>query len=204
MVTGSKCSRGSSLVKQSSPHPNDETKVGTLAEEEEVDVQLLLLSSNSFVSRAQELFRLSGYQTTVHRGISKPRTTNVDLILDCANELMSRKRRQLEISKHQMLQSNSRSMAVVVSLHQLVAEISSGVNKMRGYNKDAANAASIKDGVYVRLERDLECRDMMLNAMWDVGWVNCICVEEADIVVGQVEELILYALLEELAMELKL
>lgn len=91
-------------------------------------------------------------------------------------------------------------MSPVVSLDQLADEIGYWIEKLDDYSKNDAGVG-LKETIYSRLGRDLGCKDMEINAMWDVGWLNWVCVEEADRVVRIVEELVLYGLVEELVME---
>ena len=59
-------------------------------------------------------------------------------------------------------------------------EISNRIEILNGYSK-YVTGVNIKDGIYAKLKRDLRCRDVMLNAMWDVVWVNWVCVKEAGV-----------------------
>ncbi|CAL9112991.1 unnamed protein product [Musa textilis] len=125
------------------------------------------------------------------------------LYWDCAEESVARKSRHRDLRAHPLLPACWRSASAhEATVDKLVGEISRGMRRLAGYGEAGEEVAST-DGLYVRLERDLRCGDWWLNAMWDLGWRNGICVEEVDGVVGKVEERVMSALLEELAMELK-
>ncbi|XP_064998920.1 uncharacterized protein LOC103978371 [Musa acuminata AAA Group] len=125
------------------------------------------------------------------------------LYWDCAEESVARKRSHRDLCAHPLLPACSRSSSADdAAMDKLVGEMSRGMRRLASYGKADEKVAST-DGLYVRLERDLRCGDGWLNAMWDLGWRNGICVEEVDGVVGQVEERVMSALLEEVAMELK-
>ncbi|XP_020263944.1 uncharacterized protein LOC109839902 [Asparagus officinalis] len=199
MVNSGKCERTSKPPEESIEAPNSKAIIQTKAKVEECDIQLLLLNTQSFISHAYKLFGFDDHQTTNQqtKGTFKLGTENADLLLDCAKELMARKRRQQAMANHyHMLRSSLWNLAVV-SLDQLVNEISYGIEKLIDHRKNGAGVG-LKDSVYVILERDLRCKDITVNTNWDMGWLNFICVEEADHIVGQVEDLILYGLVEEL------
>lgn len=125
------------------------------------------------------------------------------LYWDCAEESVARKRRHRDLCGHPLLPACSRSSSADdAAMDKLVGEISRGMRRLASYGEKDEEVAST-DGLYVRLERDLRCGDGWLNAMWDLGWRNGICVEEVDGVVGQVEDRVMSALLEEVAVELK-
>ncbi|WOK99276.1 hypothetical protein Cni_G07988 [Canna indica] len=164
-------------------------------------LEALLLSSQSFLLRAYELSLDA--QTPTHHVKIDPNEANKDaeLYLSCADELIMRKRNFLELSGHPMSPNCSWSSTHHTPLDQIVREISKGIRGLASYSELGDGVAS-KDSLYVRLERDLRCKDMMLNAMWDMGWWKGACNEVTDCVVGLVEEQIMSAIIEEVAVEL--
>ncbi|KAJ0962576.1 hypothetical protein J5N97_027698 [Dioscorea zingiberensis] len=167
------------------------------------DLKYILLSSQSFFVQAQELICPKHQPIYRRKNIESVDTTHAKLFLDCANELMTRKSLQNEQSRHPMLQSCIWSPALYHSLDHLLQEISNEFEKLTSYNA-VNHSATTEDNLYVRLEKDLRNKDTLIDSMWDVGWLNLICVEEADQVVSSVEEEIIHCLIEELAMELVL
>lgn len=89
------------------------------------------------------------------------------------------------------------------SLDPLLSEISRAFEKLTTYNAIDADA-TYEDTLYVRLEKDLKCKDILINSMWDVGWSYCVCIEEVQQVVHIVGEFILFWLIEEIAKEILL
>ncbi|XP_038986185.1 uncharacterized protein LOC103701453 [Phoenix dactylifera] len=169
----------------------------------EGDLKLLLLSRQSFLNRARELFSVDAIRPVCYqsKGKDKDGKGNAKLLLDIAEELMVCKSHHQKHLIHSSVQTNLWGRMVYHSLDQLVKEISNEIGELTNYSMvdDDATAA---DSLHIRLERDLKCKDAMLNAMWDSGWVNWICMEDTDQIVGEVGEHILAWLIEEVASEL--
>ncbi|KAJ8494099.1 hypothetical protein OPV22_015820 [Ensete ventricosum] len=159
----------------------------------------------SFLSHGYELSLAAGAPPARH-GQTEPEEVDEDakLYWDCAEESVARRSHHRDLCGHPLLRACSRSSSAAddAAVDELVGEISRGMRRLAGYGEADEEVAST-DGLYVRLERDLGGRDGWLNAMWDLGWRNGICVEEVGGVVGQVEERVMSALLDEAAMELK-
>ncbi|KAJ6851896.1 uncharacterized protein M6B38_257835 [Iris pallida] len=202
---GSRKSRSPSSSSEAKQLPDDKTTIQSAASAE--DIKLLLRSSQSFIARAQELCRLDDCQATHHRKTSAVEVGPEDakLILGCARELVARKSLQLECSNHPIVRRRlPRSSAVVVCVDQLVEEIANEVEKLRARRRgeDGNGASSDRDDVDVMIEGDIGCKNVLPNAMWDQGWMDWICLEEAGHVVGPLERLILHGLVEELLLDL--
>ncbi|XP_039144135.1 uncharacterized protein LOC120281356 isoform X3 [Dioscorea cayenensis subsp. rotundata] len=165
------------------------------------DMKCILLTSQSFFMQAQELINSKHQPIYRRKNIEFVDTTNAKLFLDCANEVMSRKRLQNELSRHPMLQACIWSPTLYHSLDHLLQEISNEFEKLTSYNSADHSATAEDDDLYVRLEKDLQNKDMLIDSMWDVGWLNLCCVEEVDEVVGRVEKEIIDWLIEELVLE---
>ncbi|KAH7658312.1 hypothetical protein IHE45_17G079800 [Dioscorea alata] len=165
------------------------------------DMKCILLTNQSFFMQAQELINSKHQPIFRRKSIESVDTTNAKLFLDCANEVMSRKRLQNELSRHPMLQACIWSPTLYHSLDHLLQEISNEFEKLTSYNSTDHSATAEDYDLYVRLEKDLRNKDMLIDSMWDVGWLNLCCVEEVDEVVGSVEKEIIDWLIEELAWE---
>lgn len=169
----------------------------------EDELEKLLLSSRSLVDHAEELFGFDARRSLYEprNGLEDFGARNEKLYLGCARELMTRKSKQIELSNHPLSKTLLCCPSVYASLEQLVGEISSGISKLSKYGELGDDVTS-KDSLYIRLERDLRCKVMLLDAMWEIGWGNKVCLEEADQVVVLMGELILYGLVEEVAVDL--
>ncbi|XP_008795068.2 uncharacterized protein LOC103710918 [Phoenix dactylifera] len=168
----------------------------------EDDLKLLLLGNQPFINRARELFNVDDNRPSYHqiKGTDEVGKRNAKLFLDIAAELMMRKSHQRKHLIHSSLQTHLWGRTVYYTMDLLVDEISNEISKLTNYsivNDDAAT-----DSLYRRLERDLKCKDPMINALWDSGWVDWICMEETDQVVDEVGEYVLASLIEEAAIEL--
>ncbi|URD87292.1 hypothetical protein MUK42_27858 [Musa troglodytarum] len=165
-------------------------------------LEALLLGCQSFLLHAYEL-TLNAHTPTNHGKLDWDEVDkDAKLYLGCAEELIERKRQHAELSgRHPMSLIHRWSRTEHASLDQIVGEISKGIGRLAKYSEADDDVIS-RDSLYVRLERDLRCKDVLINAMWDVGWRNGICMEEAYHVVSKVEEHIVSALVEKVAMEL--
>ncbi|KAK1313914.1 hypothetical protein QJS10_CPA06g00687 [Acorus calamus] len=157
-------------------------------------LKLLLLSSPSFISCAEGLFNLNRHRSTDIPTIDSQEfiTSNARLYLDCANEIITRKRHWMELLIHPTLHR--------ASLDQVVEEASSGIERLKSYSETGKDVVS-RDGLYIMLERDLRCNDMLTNGVWDLGWMKGVTLEEGDHVVSEIGEMVLVGLIEELVMD---
>ncbi|KAJ0989258.1 hypothetical protein J5N97_007614 [Dioscorea zingiberensis] len=170
------------------------------------DLKCILLSNQSFLKDAQKFISPNGQQPIYRRkSIEAAGRRDAKLFLDCAIELMARKKQQKELASLPIFRAYIQAPTLYLSLDPLLLEISKGFEKLTT-NFHAVDAdATYEDTLYVKLEKDLKCKDMMINSMWDVGWSHCcVCIEEAEQVAGRVGEDILFWLIEELAMEILL
>ncbi|KAM0944418.1 hypothetical protein DsansV1_C11g0108611 [Dioscorea sansibarensis] len=166
------------------------------------DLKGILLSSQTFLKDAQKFISPNGHQPMYRRkNIEAAGTRDAKLFLDCAIELMARKSHQKELASLSMFRAYVQTPMFYLSLDPLLSEISQGFEKLTTYH--AINAdATYEDTLYVQLEKDLKCKDIPINSMWDVGWSYCVCTEEAQQVVHIVGEYILFWLIEEIAKEI--
>ncbi|XP_019705042.1 uncharacterized protein [Elaeis guineensis] len=168
----------------------------------EDDLKLLLLSNQPFLNRAQELFSVddNGHSYYQNKGTDEVGKRNAKLFLDIAAELMMCKSHHQKHLIHSSLQAHSWGRTVYYTIDLLVEEIGNKISKLTNYITVGDDATT--DSLYRRLERDLKCKDPMINAMWDFGWVDWTCMEETDQVAGEVGEYVLAWLIEEAAIEL--
>lgn len=120
---------------------------------------------------------------------------DANFYLACARELLLRRRRYQELRVHRpRLSTGSSSSARVLSTHDLPGEICKGIREYSVVIGHGHGYGSERDGLYVKLERDLECKDAALNAVWDDGWRDGLGWE----VVGLLEEMVVTELMEEM------
>ncbi|EHA8591920.1 hypothetical protein COCNU_contig69055208G000010 [Cocos nucifera] len=203
MPKASKGGRSSGAAEAASIQVSNNNTATRKADGVEEELIKFLLSSQPFLVHAEELFGFHSYRPLYEprNGLEDFGSRNEKLYLGCANELMMRNSNQIELSNHPMAGTCLCTRSVHASLDQLVGDISSGIGKLSKYG-EVGDDVTWKDVLYIRLERDLRCKETLLDAIWDIGWRNKICLEEADQVVAQVGELILYRLVEEVAVDL--
>ncbi|XP_077210955.1 uncharacterized protein LOC143846406 isoform X2 [Tasmannia lanceolata] len=166
-------------------------------------IKLLLMSSPSFLNCAEELLNLNMNQPMISQtNVVEYEMRNDRLILDCANELMERKSYQIALVNHPMLQTHVVGLKGNISLDQLVEELIDGIENLRCYGNEDGDEVLTKDSLYVKLERDVRCKNMVVNGLWDLGWMNGISAEETDNIAGEVEKHLLSWLIEEVVTDL--
>ncbi|XP_072964606.1 uncharacterized protein [Typha angustifolia] len=164
------------------------------------EMTLLLLSNQSFIDRVQEFLGLHSCKLIYPRIKRDFGIKDLKLYLDNANEQMTRKCQQKNFFYPPFL-SQTCGRTIYFSLEDLLNNISKGIKRLTSYSKLDEDGLS-KDNLYIKLERDLKCTDVAINSIWDIGWSNWICMEEADEVVSEVGEHILSLLIEEASINL--
>ncbi|XP_055801952.1 uncharacterized protein LOC129871105 isoform X2 [Solanum dulcamara] len=160
----------------------------------------ILLSNESFLSRAEELFDTDAWEPTVWKTISVDNEMpNSTLVLDCANELLEniRSQRTLEISKSPVNMSR-----VSISFDKLLNEICDAIEVLKSYTKVDANSLSV-DTLYALHKRDLSCNRLVSTA-WDLGWRNAFTLDEVKHVVTDIEKHVLNGIIEDVLTEFTL
>ncbi|KAH0706850.1 hypothetical protein KY289_011926 [Solanum tuberosum] len=165
-----------------------------------VTTQHILLSNESFLSRAEELFDTDAWEPTVWKTISVDNEmTNSTLVLDCANELLENKRSQstLTISKSPVNMSR-----VSISFDKLLNEICDAIEVLRSHTKVDANILSV-DTLYALHERDLSCNGV-ISTTWDLGWRNAFTLDEVEQIVTDIEKHVVNGIIDDALTELTL
>ncbi|CAD5178194.1 unnamed protein product [Musa acuminata subsp. malaccensis] len=182
----------------------DCNKVDAAAAGTDDELKNVFLSSRSFVGCAKQFFNVDATEPVHHRSESADEVGKCDskLLLDISEELMTRKyHQQKHHLGHPLMQAKSWSRLTYLSIDKLVEEIIDRIRKLSSYSKLDSVAAS-EDSLYIRLERELTCKDPAINSVWDIGWDNRICPEEADQVAEELGKQILSSLIQESALEL--
>ncbi|XP_078175321.1 uncharacterized protein LOC144568802 [Carex rostrata] len=166
-----------------SRHSSIEEKEGKelidLSQRAETDITILLLGNKSFTAFAKD---------------------DIRLCLDTAMEQVSR--RNLKYSFfYPPYHVGTLGRRPYFSIEKLISEITHGIRKLNDYQSEKKIDA-LKDGLYLKLERDLECSDLGINSIWDCGWLDWICVEEASNVVCDFTDFVLSFLIEEISLDL--
>ncbi|XP_052199803.1 uncharacterized protein LOC127806500 [Diospyros lotus] len=157
----------------------------------------LFLSSPSFLSTAQELFNVDTNQAILLQTSSQyDCVDDTRLLLDCANELLQRKRRQCTETKRPSLTALARNFNISISLSHLVDEVYNGIENLRSYSKNDAEKLP-SDNVNAVLEKDLKSEGAVSGG-WDWGWRHEFTVQEVEQVVGDIEKLVFNVLIENL------
>lgn len=160
----------------------------------------ILLSNESFLSRAEELFDTDAWEPTVWKTVSvENEMPNSTLVLDCANELLENKRFQsaLTISKSPVNISR-----VSISFDKLLNEICDAIEVLRSHTKVDANILSV-DTLYALHERDLSCNGV-ISTTWDLGWRNAFTLDEVEQIVTDIEKHVVNGIIDDALTELTL
>ncbi|KAK4727599.1 hypothetical protein R3W88_032516 [Solanum pinnatisectum] len=160
----------------------------------------ILLSNESFLSRAEELFDTDAWEPTVWKTISVDNEMpNSTLVLDCAKELLENKRSQstLTISKSPVNMSR-----VSISFDKLLNEICDAIEVLRSHTKVDANILSV-DTLYALHKRDLSCNGV-ISTTWDLGWRNAFTLDEVEQIVSDIEKHVVNGIIDYALTELTL
>lgn len=164
------------------------------AEEIKFHLKPLLLSSQSFCNLVHDLYGAPIFKPAFCHAtfLEEQETVHDRLMLDSAKELIARK-------THQMRQNRMRNRPACRSFSLLVDELSKGIEKLESFGEfELEDDGAFKDYLDAILEKDLHCKDAMLNAIWD-DWD---CVEEAGEPVAEMVEQIVFGLLLEATKDL--
>ncbi|KAJ1281874.1 hypothetical protein BS78_03G007100 [Paspalum vaginatum] len=168
------------------------------------EISLFLLSDKPFLSRAAELIGIDVYEhlNSHYSRISKVEMKNGKLYLDAAGEQLEQKHHlQSRLCCTGFQGQRCRSSSGYLSLEELLREISNGIRKLNGYCIEDARGGT-KDGLDMKLERDLRCTDASINGVWDMGWQGWVCMEQTECLIREAGEDILGLLIEEVALDL--
>lgn len=157
----------------------------------------ILLSNESFLSRAEELFDTDAWEPTVWKTISVDNEMAENtLLLDCANELLEHKRSQctLAVSKNPI-----KTLKISISFDKLVNDICDKIEVLRSYNKVDGNNLSV-DTLYALHERDIWCNEVV-STTWDLGWRNGFTLDEVEQVVTDIEKHLLSGIIDDVLTE---
>ncbi|CAN4094377.1 unnamed protein product [Withania somnifera] len=153
----------------------------------------ILLSNESFLSRAEELFDTDAWEPTVWKIISvNNEMPNSTLVLDCANELLENKRSQYTLATSKKPVNMSR---LSISFDKLLNEICDAIEVLKSYTKVDGNNA-----IYAVHERDLSCSGMV-STTWDLGWRNAVSLNEVEQIVTDIEKRVLNGIIDDVLTE---
>ncbi|XP_020518257.1 uncharacterized protein LOC18426613 isoform X2 [Amborella trichopoda] len=133
------------------------------------DLQKLLLNSPSFHTLAQELFNLS--TTLPPLSLSKTSLEDderIKPIMDCVHELATRKSQREALTAYPLLKQSFRSPKTK-SFVDLVGELGEDMENLMTYVETSYRFFS-RESIDVMLERDISCRRIDVNGVWDLGW----------------------------------
>ncbi|KAG8045759.1 hypothetical protein GUJ93_ZPchr0008g13211 [Zizania palustris] len=183
-------------------HPSTHTISPDVSEIKD-EMGLLLLSDQSFLTRAAELVGIGAYRHLInqYKGIpnSKDQMENHKLFVDTAAELLDRKHRQQNSLCYTGSSGQKCRTATYSSLEPLLRDIHNASRKLNSYTDD--DGCVTKDTLYMKLEKDLRCTDASINSVWDMGWEDWICMEETQCFLRDIGEGILSMLIEEAALD---
>lgn len=170
--------------------------------EAEIKLKQLLLSSPLFLSCVEELFHLKVNYTNMNSQASDDEVGmgNARFILDCANELVTRKGLQIGCKGHPLLQAHMWGLRIIMSFDQLVEELNDELEYLRCYSKNGGDFLP-KDGLYMMLIKDLKGKGALMSGPWDLGWMNGFSMHETDQIVGEVVNHVLDVLMEEVVID---
>ncbi|KAM3321036.1 putative protein isoform X1 [Capsicum chacoense] len=161
----------------------------------------ILLSNESFLSRAEELFDTDAWEPTVWKTINVDNEMpNSMLVLDCAKELLEYKRSQYTV---QAISKTPVNMSrVSISFDKLLNEICGAIEVLKSYGTVDANSLSV-DTLYALHERDIS-RDGVISTTWDLGWRNAYTLDEVEQIVTVIEKHVVNGIIDDVVTEFAL
>ncbi|KAM3348286.1 hypothetical protein ACQJBY_021910 [Aegilops geniculata] len=198
------CSEASLISSQSSLPINRTPKKEVEIKDE---MNLLLLSSKSFVNQAAQLIGIDAYDydhlIEQYKDTGKAEMGDRELYMDIAMEQLERKHRQGISLYYTGFRTQKCRATPYFSLEALLGDISGATQKLKSYTDDKDDHGSgTKDSMSMKLERDLGCADASINSAWDMGWQDWICMDEMECWVRDAGEGVLSLLIEEVALEM--
>ncbi|KAL0346600.1 UNVERIFIED_CONTAM: hypothetical protein Scaly_1676000 [Sesamum calycinum] len=162
----------------------------------------LLLTSVSFLNRADELFDLGTCNSRLLQTAQSPDREMFDpsLLLECAKEILELKSLHCTRSVNPLSQNLRKKPKYHLSLEQLVGEISDVIENLKNYSKSCGDVILV-DSINSMLERDLRWNGKLICA-WDLGWKNGLTMDEVNEVVNDVEKLVFGEIVDDLVIEL--
>ncbi|GAB4839222.1 hypothetical protein Ancab_028750 [Ancistrocladus abbreviatus] len=160
-------------------------------------LKAVLLSSPSFMNRADELFYLKAnldiIASTTNDG--EPDAASTKVLLDCAIELMELKSSQYIQARMPLRQCYRTNSKNYIYLDQLLKEICEGIEALKCYSEPGHETLP-NDSLSMLLDRDLRCTGMA-SGTWDIGWRNAFSVHEVEEIVSEIDKLVLAGLIVE-------
>lgn len=158
----------------------------------------LLLSSQSFVTRAEDLFSFISSSPTKPEN-PESQSPNKRLYIDCATELIERKSLDALETQCIVLPCPLRISSICISMDNLVSEVCDGIEILSSYWSIESDT-SPADGLYAVLKHDLNPnRGMVGSKLWDLGWNKGFSSDDVEKAVIQLEEIIWSCLIEEVS-----
>lgn len=197
-ITGIQEGRIGTKHSQLQDHSISEISIQQPLTESEKCLKLILVTSQSFVSTAEALFRLNFPDNILQGGDLEIQDEGSKLILDCGYEVMKRKGIRQELKVH-ICSKISISTVKIRSLDDLVRQLSEDMEKLKFYGRKRSSQVDVEDYLPKMLEHDVYDKDPDIDCMWDLGWNNetYAFMEKYD-VIRETEKHILSALLDEI------
>ncbi|MCD9637978.1 hypothetical protein HAX54_021583 [Datura stramonium] len=163
-------------------------------------IRHILLSNESFLSRAEELFDTDAWEPTVWKTISVDNEMpNSTLVLDCANEFLENKRSHSALT---LSKSSINMSRVSISFDELLKETCDAIEVLKSYTKVDGNSLSV-DTLYALHERDIWCNGVV-STTWDLGWRNAFTLDEVEQIVTDIEKHVLNGIIDDVLTEFTL
>lgn len=162
-------------------------------------LKAILISSPSFISRAEELLELKedlNMMMTHTNSNPKPDASVSKVLVDYANQLLELKSRRHAQSSlvlpHPLISIHLKS---TISMDEVLDETCGMIAALSCYSKPSLQTISV-DGLTMLLARDMKYAGIK-DEMWDIGWRTAFSVNEVERIVCEMEKLVLAGLVQE-------
>ncbi|XP_051131446.1 uncharacterized protein LOC127251678 isoform X2 [Andrographis paniculata] len=158
------------------------------------NTRYLLLSSKSFLNLATKISGTKLSDSTISPTTWFPasdiQTLDASVVLDCAEEILEHKRHH----------HGNALRCGGLSLGQLAEEVANEIEELRSYSK-ACGESILSDRINAMMRKDLSSKGGV-TGNWELGWRNCLSVDQINEVAIDVEKQILSQMMEDIVAHL--
>ncbi|KAL8141198.1 hypothetical protein V2J09_007219 [Rumex salicifolius] len=168
---------------------------------DEIYLKKILITSQVFLNTAEALFKLNIPLGILNASFitcqeEEEEEEGTKLITECAYEMLKMKGKRRELvfyNRKNAIISNMR----LKTLDDLVRQLHKDFEKLRTYGKTMNSDKDHAEYLLKMVERDMHHKDMDVNCMWDLGWIDSVfAYVEMDEVIRDVEKCVINELID--------
>ncbi|KAK4781966.1 hypothetical protein SAY86_016068 [Trapa natans] len=186
----------------------DDQQIHEQLTESETQLKSILSKSRLFLDTSEALFKLNipiGSLEATDEDFTRGDEYN-RLALDCAFEIMKRTGRIRELAFHPFAWKARTSFTNNnADFDSVIRKLFKDFEGLRTHGREGPHDSEVEDYLPRMLELDIHMRNPETDCMWDSGWdTRMFVLLEKDEVVKDVERLMMYSLIDEMARDIQL